>query len=127
MNCPACGHENPDSAKFCNECAGSLPSRCLKCGSSNPAGSKFCNECAAPLSGASSPLIRPKGPTLSEIRVAPQQPEASLDGERKTVTVLFADIKGSMDLMEAIDPEEARAIVDPALKLMMDAVHHYGG
>ena len=50
-----------------------------------------------------------------------------LDGERKTVTALFADIKGSMELMEDLDPEEARAIVDPALKLMMDAVHRYGG
>ena len=43
------------------------------------------------------------------------------------MTALFADIKGSMELMEDLDPEEARAIVDPALKLMMDAVHHYGG
>jgi class 3 adenylate cyclase/tetratricopeptide (TPR) repeat protein len=49
------------------------------------------------------------------------------DGERKTVTMLFADIKGSMDLIEDLDPEEARAIVDPALKLMMDAVQRYGG
>jgi class 3 adenylate cyclase/tetratricopeptide (TPR) repeat protein len=50
-----------------------------------------------------------------------------IDGERKTVTALFADIKGSMELMEDLDPEEARAIVDPALKLMIDAVHHYDG
>jgi class 3 adenylate cyclase len=49
------------------------------------------------------------------------------DGERKTVTALFADIKGSMELMEELDPEEARRLVDPALNLMMDAVHHYGG
>ena len=65
----------------------------------------------------------------SEIRVKPGQPDAAtaMDGERKTVTALFADIKGSMDLMENLDPEEARAIVDPALKLMMDAVHRYGG
>jgi class 3 adenylate cyclase len=49
------------------------------------------------------------------------------DGERKTVTALFADIKGSMELMEDLDPEEARAIVDPALKLMVDAVGRYGG
>jgi len=49
------------------------------------------------------------------------------EGERKTVTALFADIKGSMELMENLDPEEARAIVDPALKLMIDAVHHYDG
>jgi class 3 adenylate cyclase len=51
----------------------------------------------------------------------------ALEGERKTVTALFADIKGSMELIEDLDPEEARAIVDPALKLMMDAVHHFGG
>src|SRR6202040_587185 len=49
------------------------------------------------------------------------------DGERKTVTALFADIKGSMDLIEDLDPEEARAIVDPALKLMIDAAHRYDG
>ena len=63
------------------------------------------------------------------VRITPEQTEASLalDGERKTVTALFADIKGSMDLIEDLDPEEARAIVDPALKLMMDAVHRYEG
>jgi class 3 adenylate cyclase len=51
----------------------------------------------------------------------------SLEGERKTVTALFADIKGSTDLIESLDPEEARAIIDPALRLMMDAVQRYGG
>src|SRR5262249_43225190 len=49
------------------------------------------------------------------------------DGERKTVTALFADIKGSTELMADLDPEEARAIIDPALKLMIDAVRHYDG
>ncbi len=53
--------------------------------------------------------------------------DAPPDGERKTVTALFADIKGSMDLIEDLDPEEARAIVDPALTLMIDAVHRYDG
>ena len=53
--------------------------------------------------------------------------DSPIDGERKTVTALFADIKGSMELMEDLDPEEARAIVDPALKLMIDAVHRYDG
>jgi class 3 adenylate cyclase len=62
------------------------------------------------------------------VRFAAEDPGAQpLDGERKTVTALFADIKGSMELMEDLDPEEARAIVDPALKLMMNAVHRYGG
>jgi predicted ATPase/class 3 adenylate cyclase len=49
------------------------------------------------------------------------------DGERKTITVLFADIKGSMDLLENLDPEDARHLIDPALKLMMEAVHRYEG
>jgi len=50
-----------------------------------------------------------------------------IDGERKTVTALFADIKGSTELMEDLDPEDARAIIDPALKLMIDAVQRYDG
>ncbi len=49
------------------------------------------------------------------------------DGERKTITVLFADLKGSTALIEGLDPEEARAIIDPALQLMMEAVHRYEG
>jgi class 3 adenylate cyclase/tetratricopeptide (TPR) repeat protein len=63
----------------------------------------------------------------SQIRVAESLANENIDGERKTVTMLFADIKGSMDLIEDLDPEEARAIVDPALKLMMEAVQRYGG
>ena len=127
MNCPACGRENPDGAKFCNQCAGPLPLRCLKCGTSNPAESRFCNGCAAPLTAGSTTLsTRTNEP---EIQVNPEQSDSSSapDGERKTVTALFADIKGSMELMEELDPEEARAIVDPALNLMIEAVRHYGG
>jgi class 3 adenylate cyclase len=58
---------------------------------------------------------------------APLEPHDAPDGERKTVTALFADIKGSTELMRNLDPEEARAIVDPVLQLMMAAVHRYGG
>jgi class 3 adenylate cyclase len=49
------------------------------------------------------------------------------EGERKTITALFADLKGSTALIEGLDPEEARAIIDPALQLMMEAVHRYEG
>ncbi|MBV8139814.1 MAG: AAA family ATPase, partial [Deltaproteobacteria bacterium] len=63
----------------------------------------------------------------SPIELSAEISEASLEGERKTVTALFADIKGSMDLIEGLDPEEARAIVDPALKLMIEVVQRYGG
>src|SRR5271156_6219167 len=57
----------------------------------------------------------------------PPETSTPSDGERKTVTALFADIKGSTELMEDLDPEEARAIIDPALKLMIDAAHRYDG
>ena len=130
MNCPACGHENPDGARFCNECAGPLPLRCLNCGTSNTPGSKFCNQCASPLtSGTVSSSTSANHQIRSEIQVTPEQIDATstLDGERKIVTALFADIKGSMELMEDLDPEEARAIVDPALRLMIEAVRHYEG
>ncbi len=60
-------------------------------------------------------------------RIAAKGTPPALDGERKTVTALFADIKGSTELMEDLDPEEARAIIDPALKLMIDAAHRYDG
>ena len=53
--------------------------------------------------------------------------KSALEGERKLVTVLFADLKGSMELLADRDPEEARTILDPVLTLMMDAVHHYEG
>src|SRR5207244_4949093 len=66
--------------------------------------------------------------TAPGVRVTPEQAAGDpLDGERKTVTALFADIKGSMELIEDLDPEEARRIVDPALQLMIDAVHRYEG
>jgi class 3 adenylate cyclase len=126
MNCPACGCKNPDGAKYCNQCAGPLPLHCLKCGTSNPSESRFCNGCAAPLTAGSTLSIRTNE---SEIKVNPDQFDSSCasDGERKTVTALFADIKSSTELMEELDPEEARAIIDPALKLMIESVRRYDG
>jgi class 3 adenylate cyclase len=128
MNCPACGAENPAEQKFCNECAAPFKKRCAKCNYENAPTAKFCGECAVSLtSGESKPLTRSGSPMVS---MAPEQSVAdlaALEGERKTVTALFADIKGSTELMEDLDPEEARGIIDPALKLMIDAVHRYDG
>ena len=131
MLCAKCGAENPAGKRFCGDCGASLANRCGQCGPENPPEKKFCGDCGSLLGAAvhaavalsSSPRPAPN------IRVTPEQPDASatLDGERKTVTALFADIKGSTELMEELDPEEARAIIDPALKLMIDAVHRYDG
>src|SRR5690348_5379968 len=100
--------------------------RCAKCRSENPDSTRFCGDCGAALTSTAdtpSPAVGPTGsPALSLVKS-----EDLAEGERKTVTALFADIKGSTELMCDLDPEEARAIVDPALKLMIDAVHLYDG
>src|SRR5216683_1624892 len=87
--------------------------RCSHCRFENPPGFKFCGQCTTPLvPGAPVPHL-----SKSSISIRERDSAETLDGERKTVTALFADIKGSMELMEDLDPEEARAIVDPALRL----------
>ena len=133
MRCPSCNADNQPAAKFCIECGTAFPLPCAKCGFRNPPGAKFCQECGTPLKpGAAPQRVRSQtSPSGREIVIANHEPFLELnelpDGERKTVTALFADIKGSMELIEDLDPEEARAIVDPALKLMIDAVRRYDG
>jgi class 3 adenylate cyclase len=101
---------------------------CAKCGAENRAGARFCDACGAAIAGTSSGSPAPSTTGTVDVRVNLQSVEAELpEGERKTVTALFADIKGSTELMEDLDPEEARAIVDPALKIMVDAVRRYEG
>jgi class 3 adenylate cyclase len=132
MRCSKCGTESTTSRKFCAACGSGLSCRCPKCSAENAFTSAFCEDCGIPLAdqatstAASSPQA---ALTTPNIRITPEQQDAfaPVGGERKTVTALFADIKGSMELIEDLDPEEARALVDPALKLMMDAVHRYGG
>jgi class 3 adenylate cyclase len=129
MRCPSCKAENPDATKFCGNCGQPLMNRCAKCVTENPPQFKFCGECgatlqadvAAPAQGAA----RTTSASLVE-QTSIEEHEAP-EGERKTVTALFADIKGSTELIEDLDPEEARAIIDPALKLMIDAVRRYEG
>src|SRR5215472_7095651 len=125
MRCSKCGAENPDRAKFCVECASPFARRCPSCNAENPTTAKFCLECAKPFEGAGKSRWEPDAG--APIQVSAEISDTSLEGERKTVTMLFADIKSSMELIENLDPEEARAIIDPALKLMIDAVHHYDG
>jgi class 3 adenylate cyclase/predicted ATPase len=123
MRCSKCGFDNPGRMKFCGQCTAPLALVCPKCHFENPPGFKFCGQCTTAL-GSDSVNPRSSNPAIT-IRV--REGSSVLDGERKTVTALFADIKGSMELMEDLDPEEARAIVDPALKLMIEAVRRYDG
>ena len=128
--CSKCGFDNPDGMKFCGNCGASLANRCSRCGSENPGPFKFCGQCGAPLQPqgpAEPPAPGPRTSAERAHRIMPEQAAAAPNEERKTVTALFADIKGSMELMEELDPEEVRALVDPALHLMIESANHYGG
>src|SRR6266446_3387252 len=130
MRCTKCGTKSTTSRKFCAACGSPLSRSCPKCGAENAPSSAFCEDCGTALAGraASAAASSPQASTAPNIRVTPEQSAGDpLDGERKTVTALFADIKGSTELMEGLDPEEARAIIDPALNLMIEAVHRYEG
>ena len=132
MHCTKCGTESTTGRKFCAACGSPLSGRCPKCGAENAPSSAFCENCGSALAVNSAPAAKRSSQIESaaaNVRIAPEQLGASTvaDGERKMVTALFADIKGSTALEEDLDPEEARRIIDPALQLMMDAVHRYDG
>jgi class 3 adenylate cyclase len=132
MTCPRCRHENEAGAKFCEECATPLTRACAKCGRPLSPTAKFCPECAHPtgLSAGPPPAQRfdsPESYTPKHLAEKILTSKSALEGERKQVTVLFADLKGSMELLADRDPEEARKLLDPVLERMMEAVHRYEG
>jgi class 3 adenylate cyclase len=129
MQCPRCQHENPIDQKFCGECGARLAAHCPGCGASNPPGQKFCGECGTSLSGTKSDQKFGSPETYTPKHLAEKilTSRSALEGERKQVTVLFADLKGSMELLADRDPEEARKILDPVVERMMEAVHRYEG
>ncbi|MGC2757431.1 adenylate/guanylate cyclase domain-containing protein, partial [Candidatus Binatus sp.] len=128
MRCSSCNYDNPADASFCEGCGAKLGLICPVCKASVSPGARFCKKCGTAIdptkAAASTTVFSPKSQII--VTADGAAPEA-IDGERKTVTALFADIKGSTELEQDLDPEEARTIVDPALKLMIDAVHRYDG
>src|SRR5579872_3080664 len=127
MCCSKCGSDNPAGKKFCGDCGAPLTNRCPNCGAENPPGKRFCGDCRTALTASNATAKSPSSSLgTAEIAISGEA-TAPAEGERKSVTALFADIKGSMELIEDLDPEEARAIIDPTLKLMIDAVGRYDG
>ncbi len=128
MKCPRCEAENPTAMKFCGQCAAPLAYVCPSCGVSNPPENKFCGQCAAPLAKAAKPRFAPpESYTPKHLAEKVLTSKSALEGERKQVTVLFADLKGSMELLADRDPEDARKLLDAVLERMMEAVHRYEG
>ncbi|HEY7520679.1 MAG TPA: adenylate/guanylate cyclase domain-containing protein [Methylomirabilota bacterium] len=140
--CPQCGHPAPTGTKFCSECGTRLALVCAGCGTQLAAGAKFCSECGRPTAGDGAAAARGgagTGAAPSTLFASPETytprrlaeriltSRVSLEGERKQVTVLFADLKGSMEFLADRDPEEARRILDGVLERMMEAVHRYDG
>ncbi|HET7874761.1 MAG TPA: adenylate/guanylate cyclase domain-containing protein, partial [Methylomirabilota bacterium] len=132
MKCPRCEHENEAGAKFCEECAAPLARTCANCGRPLSPRAKFCPECAHPTGfrpdATTTPrFTSPEGYTPKHLAEKILTSKNALEGERKQVTVLFADLKGSMELLADRDPEDARKLLDPVLQRMMEAVHRYEG
>jgi len=135
MACPSCGADNPTEDRFCGQCGSALPAPCAACGRANPASNRFCGGCGAPLGDAaptsdSDPehlAVMPGDRIPRHLAEKILANRAALEGERKQVTVLFADIVGSTELIRDRDPEEAQALLDGEITRMMAAVHRYEG
>jgi class 3 adenylate cyclase/tetratricopeptide (TPR) repeat protein len=133
MICPQCQSDNPANAAFCDECGARLETACPNCGESNRRSAKFCRNCGQSINQTATAPTQPPAVPPPDTYVPKHLAEKilatrhTLEGERKQVTVLFADIRDSMKLIENRDPEEAQKIFDPVLKIMMDAVHRYEG
>ena len=133
MKCSRCQIEAPSDSEFCPECGAKLSVVCAHCNTANAPGHKFCKKCGQPLA-AITPLARdafkfaaPETYTPKHLAEKILNSKSALEGERKQVTVLFADLKGSMELLADRDPEEARKLLDPVLERMIEAVHRYEG
>jgi len=146
MPCGSCGRDNREGAVFCDGCGATLTPTCPACAHALRSDARFCDVCGAqmPVVGVGAqvagPNPRPPTPVLSRVEgPAPRsytpkhladkilQSKSALEGERKQVTVLFADVKGSMELAEQVDPEEWHKILDRFFQILTDGVHRFEG
>src|SRR5262245_30438235 len=115
MRCPACGNENREGAKFCRGCGASFQSACAKCGAKLSPEDRFCDSCGHGVGQQTPAPVAHRDPrsyTPKHLAEKILQSKSALEGERKQVTVLFADVKGSMELAEQLDPEAWHKIMD---------------
>ena len=131
MRCPHCRHENREDARFCGECGTSLHSMaCRRCGTLNPARQKFCDSCGAALAtsaGAAATARDARAYTPRHLVEKILTTRSALEGERKHVSVLFADVVDSMRLAEGLDAEEWHRILDRVFEILTRSVHRFEG
>ncbi|MBR0682637.1 AAA family ATPase [Roseomonas eburnea] len=137
MLCASCGGHSADGNRFCDACGAPLPTRCVVCGHVSRPGARFCGGCGRALAGdegADNAGLHEAGETEGAVARPFPSPLATLlnsrfarEGERKQVTVLFADIRDSTALIQDLDPEQAIRRLEPGLTAMAEAVHRYGG
>jgi len=113
--------------RFCSDCGAPQFLICPQCHAQSPVGKAFCGDCGASLGGKPAAIAPTAALPVEKPTTSLELDHDKLSGERKVITVLFADIKGSMELIENMDPEDARALVEPALQLMIDAVLQFDG
>jgi class 3 adenylate cyclase/tetratricopeptide (TPR) repeat protein len=112
VECSRCRASNRHERRYCSECGAPLTRPCTACGFANQAGERFCGGCGA---------------ALADAAVAAATPAPVLQSERKYVTVLFADLRGSLEVLAQRDPEDAQAVLEPVLEQLIRAVHRHGG
>ena len=136
MTCLVCNHINRGAARFCRSCGVALTKSCSGCGAELEADSAFCDVCGTPgvaspaksAGGASLPSrIPPRAYTPKHLAERILQYRSAIEGERKHVTVLFADVAGFTSMSERLDPEEVHSIMDRAFELILGEVHRYEG
>src|SRR6516164_4628060 len=117
MQCPRCHAGNRAGLKFCEDCGARLATTCAQCGAEVTPGKKFCGSCGSPVAAQDTGrFAAPDSYTPQHLAEKILTSRAALEGERKQVTVLFADLKGSMELLADRDPEEAPKLLDPVLE-----------
>jgi len=131
MECPKCQFDNREGAKFCLECGEKFELKCPKCEKSLPLNAKFCDECGHDfLKSEEAPPVdysEPQSYTPKFLVDKILTTRSSIEGERKLVTVLFADVANYTSLSEKLDPEEVHQIMDGCFKILMDEIHKYEG
>jgi class 3 adenylate cyclase/tetratricopeptide (TPR) repeat protein len=115
IGCPHCAAVNQATARFCDACGLAMERACESCNATNRPGARFCSQCGVGMAG---PANTPAPTATSQIEA---------DGERKHATVLFADVRGSTSLIAEVDAEMAIQLLDPALRIMQEAVERFGG